>query len=112
MSCAGLRGRALAECKKKAGRVKRDSIKKDRRFSNTTNPGVYSRPDNSPAGIARGRKFEKDNDYEGWKSMKRLEKKQNRANNKGRPTQRTSSQKKALTKAWNYTNLYNKKTKK
>tara|TARA_R110000782_G_scaffold224731_1_gene311718 strand:- start:3160 stop:3498 length:339 start_codon:yes stop_codon:yes gene_type:complete len=112
MSCAGLRGRALVECKKKAGRVKRDSIKKDRRFSNTTNPGVYSRPDNSPAGIARGRKFEKDNDYEGWKSMKRLEKKQNRANNKGRPTQRTSSQKKALTKAWNYTNLYNKKTKK
>ena len=81
MSCAGLRGRALAECKKKAGRVKRDSIKKDRRFSNTTNPGIYSRPDNSPAGIARGRKFEKDNDYEGWKSMKRLEKKQNRANN-------------------------------
>tara|TARA_R110001632_G_scaffold153684_1_gene271744 strand:- start:614 stop:748 length:135 start_codon:yes stop_codon:yes gene_type:complete len=44
--------------------------------------------------------------------MKKLEKKQNRANNKGRPTQRTSSQKKALTKAWNYTNLYNKKTKK
>jgi len=119
MSCTGLKGRALQECKKTRGRIKRDSIKVDRIFKNTVyknpkgridNPFVKTR-DNSPEGQARGEQFKKDNNFQGWEKMKKLEKKQNTANNTGRPTQRTSSQKKALTKAWNFTNAYNAKTK-
>ena len=119
MSCTGLKGRALQECKNKRGRIKRDSIKVDRIFRNT----VYKNPkgridnsfvttrDNSPEGKARGKKFKKDNDFQGWEKMKKLETQQNTANNTGRPTQRTSSQKKALTKAWNFTNVYKAKNK-
>lgn len=111
MSCKGLTGRALAKCKLKAGKIKRDSIRTNRIFSNSTSPGVYAKPDNTPAGIARGRKFEKENNFKGWESMKRLERKQDRINNIGRPTQRTSAQKKELTKLYNYTDIYNKKYK-
>jgi len=99
------------------GRIKRDSIKVDRIFRNTVykNPkGRINNPfvtttDNSPEGIARGEKFKKENNFEGWKAMKRLEKKQDKANSVGRPTQRTSAQKKALTELYNYTEIYNKK---
>jgi len=99
------------------GRIKRDSIKVDRIFRNTVykNPkGRIDNPfvtttDNSPEGRARGQKFSKDNDFKGWKEMKKLESQQDKKNNTGRPTQRTSAQKKALTNAWNYTNIYNKK---
>ena len=102
------------------GRIKRDSIKVDRIFRNTVykNPkGRIDNPfvttiDNSPEGKARGEKFAKDNNFEGWKKMKKLESQQDKKNNTGRPTQRTSAQKKALTNAWNYTNIYNKKYKK
>ena len=41
--------------------------------------------------------------------MKELESQQDKENNTGRPTQRTSAQKKALANAWNYTNIYKKK---
>lgn len=119
MSCTGLTGRALQICKKGRGRIKRDSIKVDRVFRNT----VYKNPkgridnafvttrDNSPEGKARGQQFKKDNDFQGWEKMKNLEKQQNIANNTGRPTQRTPSQKKELTKAWNFTNVYEAKNK-
>ena len=119
MSCTGLKGRALQICKKKRGRIKRDSIKVDRIFKNTVyknpkgridNPFVKIR-DNTPEGQARGQKFKKDNDFQGWKKMKKLENQQNIANNTGRPTQRTPSQKKGLTKAWNFTNVYEAKNK-
>lgn len=101
------------------GRIKRDSLKVDRIFRNTVyknpkgridNPFVTTR-DNSPEGKARGQKFAKDNDFEGWKKMKKLESQQNKENNIGRPTQRTSAQKNALTNAWNYTDIYKKKYK-
>ena len=101
------------------GRIKRDSLKVDRIFRNTVyknpkgsidNPFVTTR-DNSPEGKARGQKFSKDNDFEGWEKMKKLESQQDKKNNTGRPTQRTSSQKKALTNAWNYTDIYKKKYK-
>ena len=119
MSCKGLTGRALAKCKLKAGKIKRDSIKVDRIFRNTVyknpkgridNPFVTTK-DNSPKGKARGQQFKKDNDFQGWEKMKKLEKQQNIANNTGRPTQRTPSQKKELTKAWNFTNVYEAKNK-
>lgn len=101
------------------GRIKRDSIKVDRIFRNTVykNPkGRIDNPfvtttDNSPKGKARGQKFAKENDFEGWKKMKKLESQQDKENNTGRPTQRTSAQKKALTNAWNYTDIYKKKYK-
>jgi hypothetical protein len=101
------------------GRIKRDSIKVDRIFRNTVykNPkGRIDNPfvtttDNSPEGKARGQKFAKENDFEGWKKMKKLESQQDKENNTGRPAQRTSSQKKALTNAWNYTDIYKKKYK-
>jgi hypothetical protein len=101
------------------GRIKRDSLKVNRIFRNTVykNPnGRIDNPfvtttDNSPEGKARGQKFAKDNDFEGWKKMKKLESQQNKENNTGRPTQRTSAQKKALTNAWNYTDIYKKKYK-
>ncbi len=101
------------------GRIKRDSLKVDRIFRNTVykNPkGRIDNPfvtttDNSPEGKARGQKFAKENDFEGWKKMKKLESQQNKENNTGRPAQRTSAQKKALTNAWNYTDIYKKKYK-
>ena len=101
------------------GRIKRDSLKVDRIFRNTVykNPkGRIDNPfvtttDNSPEGKARGQKFAKENDLEGWKKMKKLESQQDKENNTGRPTQRTSAQKKALTNAWNYTDIYKKKYK-
>ena len=101
------------------GRIKRDSLKVDRIFRNTVykNPkGRIDNPfvtttDNSPEGKARGQKFAKENDFEGLKKMKKLESQQDKENNTGRPTQRTSAQKKALTNAWNYTDIYKKKYK-
>ncbi|RLI46422.1 hypothetical protein DRO61_09240 [Candidatus Bathyarchaeota archaeon] len=93
------------------GKIKRDSIRINRIFSNTINPNIYSDADNSPEAIARRKKFEKENNFEGWEAMKKLEGKQDKANSIGRPTQRTSDQQRALTNAWNYTNIYNKKYK-
>jgi hypothetical protein len=116
MSCKGLKGRELRACKIKAGKVKRDSLKTDRIFKNSVpskNNSIAGMKyiDRSPAGKARGKKFAKENNFEGWKEMKKLEKKQDKKNNSGRPTQRTSSQKKALTKLYNHTNIYNAKNK-
>ena len=111
MSCKGLKGWELIDCKKKVGRVKRDSIKTDRIFKNSLPSKKNSIAgmkymNNSPEAVARGKKFAKDNNFEGWKKMKKLEGDQDYEN---KSTQRNTAQKKSLTKLYNYTDIYNAK---
>ena len=113
MSCKGLKGGELIACKKQARRVKRDSLKTDRVFKNTvSNKSRRSNfkgvTDSSPTAIARGKKFAKDNNFEGWKEMKKLEGSQDKKN---KSTQRTAAQQESLTKLYNYTDVYNAKNK-
>tara|TARA_R100001369_G_scaffold5134_2_gene14670 strand:+ start:94 stop:579 length:486 start_codon:yes stop_codon:yes gene_type:complete len=113
MSCKGLKGGELIACKKQAGRVKRDSLKTDRVFKNTVSnrsrrSNFKGVTDSSPTAVARGKKFAKDNNFEGWKEMKKLEGSQDKKN---KSTQRTASQKESLTKLYNYTDVYNAKYK-